>query len=137
MSIWLVIGGVVVVALVALVVFGSRRPRRAEDELDHAVQPSPPSATPTSLQQPSVTALLGSMHAGRKTGVLQLTAADQHCSLYFLFGHLFHATSGTLTGEPALRQCLTWQDVRYTFDEQAPLPKVETIMRPIEQILAG
>jgi hypothetical protein len=126
MSIWLVIGGVAVVALVALVVFGSRRPRRAEDELDHA--------TPS---QPSVTALLGSMHAGRKTGVLQLTAADQHCSLYFLFGHLFHAASDTLTGEPALRQCLTWQDVRYTFDDQAPLPKVETITRPIEQILAG
>jgi hypothetical protein len=64
-----------------------------------------------------------------------VTAGDRTGSLYFLFGHLFHATSGALTGERALQECLTWQDFRYTFDKTAQLPTEETIERPIDQIL--
>lgn len=137
MTIWLAVGAVVAIALVAILLFGTRRPRRAEDELGQATHPSAPITAPSSAARPPVKALLRSFQAQRKTGVLQLTAAGQRCSLYFLFGYLFHAASDTLTGEPALRQCLTWPDVGYEFDDQAQLPAVETIKRPIDQILAG
>jgi uncharacterized protein DUF4388 len=141
MSIWLVIGAVVVVALVALVVFGTRRPRRAEDELGQATPmatPTPTSALPTApANQVSVRALLASFQTQRMTGMVQLTSGEQHCLVYFLFGHAFHAASGTLTGEAALQQAATWHDVRYAFDNQAPLPAQETIKRPIDQILAA
>jgi hypothetical protein len=75
-------------------------------------------------------------HARRETVTLQVTAGGRTCSLYFLFGHLFHAESDTLKGEAALKECLTWQDVRYTFDTKTEMPKEETITRPIDQILA-
>jgi hypothetical protein len=72
----------------------------------------------------------------RWTGTLHLTGGSQTGSLYFLFGHLFHVATGTLTGEPALQECLTWQDIHYTFDATAKMPTEETIERPIDQILA-
>ena len=58
-------------------------------------------------------------------------------SLYFLFGHLFHAICGTATGEAALQELLGWHDVQYTFDTKSPLPTEETIERPLDQILAA
>ena len=67
---------------------------------------------------------------------MQVTAGSQTCSLYFLFGHLFHVATGTLTGEPALAECLTWHDIHYSFDATAKMPTEETIGRPIDQILA-
>ena len=76
------------------------------------------------------------MQKARETGTLQVTAGERSASVYFLFGHLFHVTSGTLTGEPALQECLTWQDFRYTFDKTAKLPTEESIERPTNEILA-
>jgi Domain of unknown function (DUF4388) len=73
----------------------------------------------------------------RRTGTLQLTAGSQTGSLYFLFGHLFHVATGTLTGEPALAECLTWHDIHYTFDATAKMPTEETITRPLDEILAA
>jgi hypothetical protein len=65
-----------------------------------------------------------------------VTAGVRTGSLYFLFGHLFHATTGALTGEPALQEMLSWQDVHYSFDKTAQLPKEETIQRSLDEILA-
>jgi hypothetical protein len=134
LNIWLWAG--VALALVLLVVaIGMRRPRRAEDEL---LQPNAEPIgidTPSSLGPVGLRAVLRSMQTGRETGTLLLTSADRTGSLYFLFGHLFHAVCGTLTGERALQECLTWQDFRYTFDKTAQLPTEETIERPIDQIL--
>lgn len=137
MNIWLAVGVVVALGLIAFVVFGTQRPRSAEDELS---QPKPRVAridTPGSLNPAGVRDLLQSIQAERKTGTLQLTAGGRTSSLYFLFGHLFHAASDTLTGEPALLECLAWQDVHYTFDKTAQLPTAETIQRPVDQIVAG
>ena len=75
------------------------------------------------------------MKTARETGTLQVTAGERSASLYFLFGHLFHATSGTLTGEPAVQECLTWQDFRYSFDKTAKPPTEESIERPMNEIL--
>jgi len=135
MNIWFAVGAVVALALIVVIVVGTHRPRSAEDELS---QPKSQAARPVasgSLNQASLRDLLRSVHAERQTGRLQLTAGGRSCSLYFLFGTLFHAVSDTLTGEAALQVCLAWQDVQYTFDKRAQMPAEETIQRPIEQIL--
>jgi hypothetical protein len=126
---------VVALVLIAVIVFGTRRPRQAEDELAQPTQQPARSNASSSLDQGSLKALLRSVQAGRETGTLELTAGDRTGSLYFLFGHLFHAVCGMLTGEPALRECLTWQGFRYAFDKTAPLPTKETIERPMNEIL--
>jgi hypothetical protein len=134
LNIWLVLGAVAAVVLV-VVLIGTRRPRRAEDELAQPIQQVAPPSGGSSLDQGGLKSLLRSMKTARETGTLQVTAGDRSASLYFLFGHLFHATSGTLTGEPALQECLTWQDFRYTFDKTAKLPTEESIERPTNEIL--
>ena len=89
-----------------------------------------------SLDSTPLLSLLQSMQAQRATGTLQVRNGGEAFSLFFLFGHLFHVTSGALTGEPALQECLTWQDFRYTFDKTAQLPTEESIERPMNDILA-
>jgi hypothetical protein len=132
---WIVVVMFLFLVLLAGVAMAIQRPRHAEDELR---QPTPvPTSTPGSLSASSLKRLVLSLQAARRTGTLQLSAGGRTCSLYFLFGHLFHAASESLTGEAALQDCLTWQDVQYTFDAQAQLPKEETITRPIDQILAA
>jgi hypothetical protein len=81
-------------------------------------------------------AVLRSIQTERETGMLQVITGDLTGSLYFLFGHLFHSTSGTLTGESALQELLSWQHASYTFDRTAKLPTEETIERPMDEIVA-
>ena len=95
-----------------------------------------PKGAPASFDPSSLRRWLLSAKVQRRTGTLRLTAGARTCSLYFLFGHLFHVASDTLTGEPALQECLTWPDIQYAFDAKAKLPTEETIARPIDQILA-
>jgi hypothetical protein len=135
-NIWLGVGAVIVVVLIAVVVVGGRRPHSAEVELGQPKRRPAGTGSPGSLDPSSLRDWLLSALAGRRTGTLQLAAGSQTCSLYFLFGHLFHVATGTLTGEPALQECLTWQDIHYTFDATAKMPTEETIERPIDQILA-
>jgi hypothetical protein len=136
-TIWAVIGVVAALVLLAGVVIGIRRPRYAEDELG---QPKPRTAPIDAHDSADLLALLKlvlqSIVARRETGTLQLTAGGRTGSMYFLFGHLFHAATDALSGEPAVHEMLTWQDVRYTFDTKATLPTEETIERPLDQILA-
>lgn len=142
MNIWLVVGAVVGLVLIAVVVVGARRPRHAEDELGQPKRPPARLETPSSLNQAllnpaSLRDLLRSIHTERGTGTLQLVAGGRTGFLYFLYGHLFHAVSDTITGEAAVRECLAWQDVQYTFDTKSKLPTEETIERPTDQIVAG
>jgi hypothetical protein len=134
LGIWIV--AVVVLVLIAVAVIRVRRPRHAEDELGVPSGRRDSKAAPGSLDSSSLRKWLLSAMAERRTGTLQLTAGGRTCSLYFLFGHLFHVASDTLTGEPALQECLTWTDIQYTFDPKAKLPTEETIERPVDEILA-
>lgn len=136
MNIWLGVGAVIALVLVAVFVVQSRRPHSAEVELGQPKSRPARAGSPGSLDPSSLRDWLLSAKADRRTGTLQVTAGSQTCSLYFLFGHLFHVATGTLTGEPALAECLTWQDIHYTFDATAKMPTEETIERPIDQILA-
>jgi hypothetical protein len=133
---WVVVVMFIFLVLVAGVTKAIQRPRHAEDELPQPTQPPAATGTPGSVNSSSLRGWLLSAKAQRRTGTLQVTAVGRTCSLYFLFGHLFHAASDTLTGEPALQECLTWQEIHYTFDATAKMPTEETIERPIDQILA-
>ncbi len=135
MNLWLAVGAVVVLVLIVGIVVVTR-PSHAEDRLRQPERVSRPAGTAGSFDTSALRDWLLSAIAERRTGMLQLTAGGQTCSLYFLFGHLFHAASDTLTGEPALQECLTWQDIHYTFNSKAKLPTDETIERPTAEILA-
>jgi len=132
---WLAVVAVAVLVLIAVVVIVAR-PRHIEDVLRQPARAAAGTSTPGSFDPSSLRIWLLSARSERWTGMLQLTAGARSCSLYFLFGHVFHVTSDTLTGEPALQECLTWQDIHYTFDAKAKLPTEQTIARPIDQILA-
>ena len=137
MNIWFAVAAVVTLMVLIALVVGTRRTRHIEDELNQPAGRPARTDTRASLTEGSPRALLRSLQAERKTGTLQLTAGGRSCSLYFLFGHLFHAASGTLTCEAVVLDCLDWHDVQSTFDEKATLPTEESIERPMDEILAG
>ena len=135
----------VVVGLVLIVVlFVVSRPRTADSVLDpSAKQKSGKSAASGSklnsgsLSQTPLRTLLLGLQSSRATGTLTITGADQTCSLYMLFGHLFHAICGESEGEPALHEALSWSDGSYSFDRKSTLPTAETVTRSLDEILAG
>ena len=136
MNLWLAVAALVGLVLIVAVAVGVRRPRHAEDELAQPQYAPARIEKPSSLNQPALNVFLSSIQSERETGTLQVTAAGRTGSLYFLFGHLFHAVCGMQTGEVAVRECLAWHDAHYAFDKQPPLPTVETIERPLDEILA-
>ena len=135
MNAWLVVG-VAAVLLLVVVLIGTRRVRRAEDDLlPPRPQPVRIDAADSINTQASLKQLLRTLQARRETGALQVTAGARTGSVYLIFGHLFHATSGALAGEPALQELLSWQDARYTFNKTAKLPTELTIDRPTGEVL--
>jgi hypothetical protein len=128
MPVWLIaLVAIAIIVALALVV-GVRRPRSIEDELQQA-PPAPPIGAAPSAQAPLATTI-EALIRNKATGKLEVTSGDQSCSLYFLFGHLFHAESGGLKGEDALEVALAWLHPSTMFDPQAHLPSQETILRP-------
>lgn len=135
----------VVVGLVLIVVvFVVTRPRNAEAILDRpAKQLSKKSAasgsTPSSgsLAQTSLRTLLLDFQSSRATGTLTVTRGDLDCSLYMLFGHLFHATCGVTESEQAVHEALSWSEGTYSFDRKSTLPTAETVTLSLDAILAG
>ena len=130
MSIWFAAGAVIALVLIAVVVLGTRRPRHAEDELQQPPRRPAPTGAPGSFDPSTLRRWLLSAKAQRRTGTLQLIAGGRTCSLYFLFGHLFHAESGSFKGEDALQAALAWGQSSSEFDPSAHLPSQETFLRP-------
>jgi hypothetical protein len=89
-----------------------------------------------SLDQTPLLALLQSMQAQRATGTLQVRNGGEAFSLFFLFGHLFHAYGNGTQGEEAVFEPLAWRQGDYTFDPKSKLPTEETITAPTADILA-
>ena len=89
-----------------------------------------------SLGQTPLLALLQSMQAQRATGTLQVRNGGEAFSLFFLFGHLFHAYGDGSQGEDAVFTPLSWRDGDYSFDPKSKLPTEETITAPTADILA-
>jgi Domain of unknown function (DUF4388) len=89
-----------------------------------------------SLDQTPLLSLLQSMQAQRATGTLQVRNGGEAFSLFFLFGHLFHAYGDGSQGEEAVFGPLAWRQGDYTFDPKSKLPTEETITAPTADILA-
>ena len=89
-----------------------------------------------SLDQTPLLSLLQSMQAQRATGTLQVRKSGEAFSLFFLFGHLFHAYGNGTQGEDAVFEPLGWRQGDYTFDPKSKLPTEETITAPTADILA-
>lgn len=144
MNTWVLLAAAVALGVIVLLFLGTRRPRTIQAELDRpkrAVRARPAPAPPDLNQSGSIAqtpprTLLLTMQARRATGTLTITRNDQTCSLYFLFGHLFHASCGEVEGEQAVQAALSWADGSYAFNPKARLPTAETIKRPTNQVLA-
>jgi hypothetical protein len=91
--------------------------------------------TQGSLAQTNLASLLDAMQSERATGTLSLQQGAEACSLYFLFGHLFHATGDLGQGEEAVINALGWTDGSFTFDPRAKLPAEETIKSATSELL--
>jgi hypothetical protein len=91
--------------------------------------------TQGSLAQTNLASLLDAMQSERATGTLSLQQGAETCSLYFLFGHLFHATGDLGQGEEAVINALGWTDGSFTFDPRAKLPAEETIKSATTELL--
>ena len=89
-----------------------------------------------SLNQIPLLTLLQSKQAQRATGTLQVRNGGEAYSLFFLFGHLFHAYGNGSQGEDAVFTPLSWRQGDYSFDPKSKLPTEETITAPTADILA-
>jgi hypothetical protein len=76
------------------------------------------------------------MQAERATGTLAVQSGSESCSLYFLFGHLFHASGQLGEGEDVVVDALGWSDGDYQFDPRAKLPAEETIKSSPSELIA-
>ena len=81
--------------------------------------------------------ILETVQRDRATGTLHLTTDHGQATLFFLFGHLFHAIDGQREGEPVVYDALGWQDGEFTFDSKAKLPAEETIKVSTAELLAA
>ncbi|HEY0831853.1 MAG TPA: DUF4388 domain-containing protein [Candidatus Dormibacteraeota bacterium] len=80
--------------------------------------------------------LLESAQGERSTGTLNVRNGNgQSASLYFLFGHLFHAQSDGKSGDEAVLNALHWTKGDFDFDAKAKLPADETVRAGIPELV--
>jgi outer membrane biosynthesis protein TonB len=89
-----------------------------------------------SLAENNVRSLLEAAQAERATGTLTLRQNGASATtLYFLFGHLFHATGDGAAGDDAVVTSLAWADGDFDFDAKAKLPADETVRSSIPELI--
>jgi Domain of unknown function (DUF4388) len=93
--------------------------------------------TQGSLQESDLASLLQTMQSERATGRLSLEAGEEKCSLFFLFGHLFHATGPDGDGEAVVLRALSWTGGNYHFDRRAKLGTKETVTSSPAELVAA
>ncbi|TAN33339.1 DUF4388 domain-containing protein [bacterium] len=80
--------------------------------------------------------LLEAAQGERSTGTLTLHDGNgQSTSLYFLFGHLFHAQGEGTAGDDAVVNALHWTRGDFEFDTKAKLPADETVRAGIHDLV--
>jgi hypothetical protein len=89
-----------------------------------------------SLQETSLGTLLEGAQSERATGTLTVRNDGQSYTLYFLFGHLFHANGEGATGDDAVLGALRWHDGEFAFDPKAKLPADETVKGSVAELVA-
>lgn len=90
-----------------------------------------------SLSETSLSSLLEAAQSERATGTLTVRSDGAAAStLYFLFGHLFHATAADgATGDDAVVKALTARAGDFDFDARAKLPADETVRGSVPELL--
>jgi hypothetical protein len=89
-----------------------------------------------SLAETNLRSLLESAQAERATGTLTLRHnGEQPTTLYFLFGHLFHAVGEGGAGDDAVVKALGWNSGEFDFDAKAKLPADESVKASIPELL--
>src|SRR5262252_5427632 len=89
-----------------------------------------------SLAETNVKSLLEAAQAERATGTLTLRQNGSGATtLYFLFGHLFHAVGEGAAGDDAVVTALAWADGDFDFDAKAKLPADETVRSSIPELI--
>jgi hypothetical protein len=95
-----------------------------------------PLQTRGSLAETNLRSLLEAAQAERATGTLTLRQDGQgSTTLYFLFGHLFHAVGEGTAGDDAVVTALTWSTGEFDFDAKAKLPADETVRSSIPELI--
>jgi len=88
------------------------------------------------LAETPLRSLLEAAQSERSTGTLTLrNGSGESTSLYFLFGHLFHAHGDGLAGDDAVVSALTWSKGEFDFDAKAKLPADETVKAGIPELV--
>lgn len=89
-----------------------------------------------SLAETSLKTLLETAQGERSTGTLTVRNGNgKSASLYFLFGHLFHAQSDGTAGDAAVVNALSWPAGDFEFDAKAKLPSDETVKAGIPELV--
>ncbi|HET6311829.1 MAG TPA: DUF4388 domain-containing protein [Candidatus Nitrosotalea sp.] len=89
-----------------------------------------------SLAEVPLRSLLESAQGERSTGTLTVRNGNgQSASLYFLFGHLFHAQSDGKAGDDAVLNALHWTKGDFEFDAKAKLPADESVKAGISELV--
>ncbi|HEY4913770.1 MAG TPA: DUF4388 domain-containing protein [Candidatus Dormibacteraeota bacterium] len=89
-----------------------------------------------SLADVPLRSLLESAQGERSTGTLTVRNGNgQSASLYFLFGHLFHAQSDGKAGDDAVVSALHWTKGDFEFDAKAKLPADESVKAGITELV--
>ena len=89
-----------------------------------------------SLDETSLKSLLETAQGERSTGTLTVrNGSGKSASLYFLFGHLFHAQSDGMAGDAAVVSALGWGGGEFEFDAKAKLPSDETVKAGIPELV--
>jgi hypothetical protein len=88
------------------------------------------------LNDTNLRALLETAQAERATGTLTVRDGNGSAStLYFLFGHLFHAVGDGIMGDEAVVRALRWPNGDFDFDAKAKLPADETVRGSIGDLV--
>jgi uncharacterized protein DUF4388 len=89
-----------------------------------------------SLAETPLRSILESAQGERSTGTLNVRNGNgQSASLYFLFGHLFHAQGDGKSGDEAVVNALHWTRGDFDFDAKAKLPSDETVKAGIPELV--
>jgi hypothetical protein len=89
-----------------------------------------------SLVETPLKSILEAAQGERSTGTLTVHDGNgQSASLYFLFGHLFHAQSNGRSGDDAVVRALHWTRGDFEFDAKAKLPADETVKAGIPELV--
>ena len=88
------------------------------------------------LADTTLRSLLESAQGERSTGTLIVRNGNgESTSLYFLFGHLFHAQGNGKSGDEAVVHALHWTRGDFEFDAKAKLPADETVRAGIPELV--